>query len=179
MAGHSKWSQIKRKKAITDQKRAKNFTKLLSAVQVAAKTDPNPEFNPRLRSAIEKAKEANVPQENINRAINKAKDHTTEELLVEAYGPEGTAFVIRAITDNKNRTMAELKKILSDLGAKFSEQGSVMWLFQIDDEGNFQPKFTQRIEKISEEKVISLMEAVDDHSDVSDIFTNAELNEGD
>ena len=176
MAGHNKWAQIKRKKAVTDQKRAKIFTKLLAAIQVAAKTEPNPDFNPHLRTMIEKAKEASVPQENIERAVSRAKDNPTEELLIEAYGPEGTAFVIKAITDSRNRTVAEIKKLLSDQGAKFAEQGSVTWMFQIDSEGSFEPKFTRKLPPEAEEKAIVLMEALDDHPDVSDIFTNAELN---
>jgi len=177
MAGHSKWTQIKRKKAVTDQKRAKVFTKLLAAVQVAARTEPNPDFNPHLRVMIEKAKEANVPQENINRAIGRAKDNPTEELLIEAHGPHGTAFIIRAITDSRNRTVAEIKKLLSANGAKFAEQGSVIWMFQADGEGQFEPKFIRKLSSETEGEVIAIMEALDDHPDVSDIFTNTDLNE--
>lgn len=177
MAGHNKWAQIKRKKAVTDQKRAKIFTKLLATIQVAARAEPNPDFNPHLRAVIEKAKEASVPQENIERAISRAKDNPTEELLIEAYGPEGTAFMIKAITDSRNRTVAEIKKLLLDNRAKFAEQGSVTWMFEADNEGNFEPKFTQKLSPETEEKVIALMEAIDDHQDVSDIFTNAEISE--
>lgn len=177
MAGHSKWAQIKRKKSATDQKRAKIFTKLLAAVQVAARTEPNPDFNPHLRAVIEKAKEASVPQENINRAIGRAKDSPTEELIIEAYGPYGTAFIIRAITDSRNRTVAEIKKLLSENGAKFAEQGSVIWMFQADNNGQFEPKFVQKLSSEAEKEVIVIMEALDDHPDVSDIFTNAYLNE--
>ncbi|MDD5099136.1 MAG: YebC/PmpR family DNA-binding transcriptional regulator [Candidatus Colwellbacteria bacterium] len=173
MAGHNKWAQIKHKKAITDQKRAKAFTKLLAAIQVAAKEEPNPDFNPRLRTAITKAKEASVPQDNIDRAINRAKDNPTEELLIEAYGPKGTAFVITAITDSRNRTVAELKKILSDNGARFAEQGSVQWLFEQSPEGDWLPKFPQPIDEKAKGDIEKLVEALNDYPDVSEIYTNA------
>ncbi len=174
MSGHSKWSQIKHKKAITDQKRAKQFTKLLMAVQTAARTDPNPDFNPRLRTAVAKAKEGNVPQDNIERAINRAKDNPTEDLLIEAYGPSGTAFIIKAATDSRNRTVAEVKKLLSDNDAKFAEQGSVTWAFSQNEEGEFIPQFGQAVSEEVQEKVDALMEALLDHQDVMDVYTNAE-----
>jgi YebC/PmpR family DNA-binding regulatory protein len=174
MSGHSKWSQIKHKKAITDQKRAKQFTKLLMAVQTAAKSDPNPDFNPRLRTAIAKAKEESVPQDNIEKAINRAKDNPTEDLLIEAYGPSGTAFIVKAVTDNRNRTVSELKKLFSDNNAKFAEQGSVMWAFTQNEDGDFVPQFNQALPENEKSKVESLMEAISDHPDVIDIYTNAE-----
>ncbi len=176
MSGHSKWSQIKRKKAVTDQKRAKVFTKLLAAVSIAAKTEPNPDFNPRLRATIEKAREASVPQENIERAIKKAKENPTDELVIESYGPDGTSFIIKAVTDNRNRTIAEVKKILLDNNAKFAEQGSVLWGFNIDDEGNYESQFPKSISPESQEKILTLMEALDENNDVTDIFTNAEID---
>jgi YebC/PmpR family DNA-binding regulatory protein len=174
MSGHSKWSQIKHKKAITDEKRAKQFTKLLVAVQTAARSDPNPDFNPRLRTAIAKAKEGNVPQDNIERAINRAKDNPTEDLLIEAYGPSGAAFIIKAATDNRNRTVAEIKKLLSDNNAKFAEQGSVMWAFAQTQEGDFVPQFKQSLGEEDSQKTDSLIEELLDHSDIMDVYTNAE-----
>jgi YebC/PmpR family DNA-binding regulatory protein len=174
MSGHSKWSQIKHKKAITDQKRAKQFTKLLMAVQTAARTDPNPDFNPRLRTAIAKAKEGNVPQENIERAVTRAKDNPTEDLLIEAYGPAGIAFIIKAATDSRNRTIAEVKKLLSDNNAKFAEQGSVIWSFTQNEEGDFIPQFNQSVSEEIREKTDSLTDALLDHPDIMDVYTNAE-----
>ncbi len=179
MSGHNKWTQIKHKKAITDQKKAKQFTKLLAAVGIAAKMEPNPDFNPRLRTSVEKAREANVPKENIDRAINKAKDNPTDELVIEAYGPSGTAFIIKAITDSRNRTISEIKKLLSDNKAKFAEQGSVAWMFDMNEEGEFIPKLNQSLSEEDREKVISLMEAIDEHDDISEIFTNAEIGDED
>jgi YebC/PmpR family DNA-binding regulatory protein len=175
MSGHNKWGQIKHKKAITDQKRAKIFTKLLAAIQVAARDEVNPDFNPRLRTAVIKAKEANVPQENIERAINRAKDNPTEDLLIEAYGPGGTAFLITAITDSRNRTISEIKKLLSDNGAKFADQGSVRWMFEVDQEGEWSPKFEQPAEDKTKEEVGAIMEALDDHPDVSEVYANIDM----
>lgn len=176
MSGHNKWSQIKHKKAATDEKKAKIFTKLLAAVSVAAREEPNADFNPKLRSAILKARECNVPQDNIERAISRAKENPTEDLLVEAYGPGGTAFLITAITNSRNRTIAELKKLLADSGAKFAEQGSVQWMFDINPEGEWLPKFEQPVDDKTTEEILALMEAIDDHNDVADIYTNAQIN---
>jgi len=173
MAGHSKWSQIKHKKAITDQKRAKQFSKLLMAIQMAAKTDLNPDFNLRLRAAINKAKENNVPQENIIRALTRAKDDPTEDVIIEAYGPSGSAFIIKAITNNSNRTVAEVKKLLSDNGAKFALQGSVIWAFHLNEEGSFIPQFKQLVSSEDIKKIDLLIENLLDHSDVIEVYTNA------
>src|SRR3990167_1562402 len=105
MSGHNKWSQIQHKKGRADKERSAVFTKLLAAISIAAKSEPKPDFNPRLRAVIEKAKENNVPQENIERAINKASEEKSlEEVIIEAYGPEGTQIIIEGITDNTNRT---------------------------------------------------------------------------
>ena len=173
MDGHSKWSQIKHKKAITDQKRAKQFSKLLMAIQVAAKLDLNPDFNLRLRAAINKAKENNVPQENIARALTRAKNDPTEDVIIEAYGPSGSAFIIKAVTNNSNRAVAEIKKILSDNNAKFTLQGSVMWAFHLNDEGGFIPQFKQLVSNEDAKKIDLLTEKLLDHPDIIEVYTNA------
>ncbi len=180
MSGHSHWSGIKRKKNANDQKRSLVFSKLLTAISLAAREEANPQFNPRLRSMIEKAKECKVPQENIDRAVNKASGiKNLDGILVEAYGPEGTALLIEAITDNKNRTIPEIKKILGDHGAKFAEKGSVLWAFEKTDlppdSGNdgWQPKFPQNISREAEEKIETLMEDLSDHPDVQEVYSNA------
>jgi len=173
MAGHSKWSQIKHKKAITDQKRAKQFSKLLTTIQMAAKIDSNPDFNLRLRAAINKAKENNVPQENITRALTRAKDDLTEDVIIEAYGPSGSAFIIKAITNNSNRTVAEIKKLLSDNNAKFALQGSVMWAFCLNEEGDFVPQFKQLASSEDIKKIDLLIEKLLGHPDIIEVYTNA------
>lgn len=182
MSGHSKWSQIKHQKGAADQKRGQLFSKLLRAISAAAKTDPNSQFNPRLRSAVEKAKENNVPQENIERAINKAgEEKNLEELLIEAYGPEGAALIIEAITDNRNRTVSEIKKILSENEGKIASPGSVLWGFSakggFDSGGEknpngWSPKFPQSVSELAKEKIRKLTASLEDHEDVQKVTTN-------
>lgn len=177
MSGHSKWSQIKRKKEVNDKKRSQIFSKLLKAISIASRGDQNPQFNPRLRSAIEKAKESNVPNENIERAIKKsAESGNLEELLIEAYGPEGVGMILEAISDNKNRTISEIKKIFNDNDIKWADQGSVLWAFERSEDG-YVHKFPQEISKESEEKLLRVMDILDDHDDVSNIFVGAKFSE--
>ena len=174
MSGHNKWAQIKHKKEMTDKKRGQIFSKLLRLISIAAKEELNPEFNPKLRSAIEKAKENGVPQENIQRAVNKSKDsENLEGLLIEAYGPEGIAILITATTDSRNRAVAEIKKILNDYGGKWADPGSVMWAFEKSSDG-YIAKFPQEITPTVEEKLEKLVESLDDHDDVNEIFTSAQ-----
>lgn len=176
MAGHSHWKQIKLKKATSDQKRGKLFSKLLNAITIAAKTEPNPDFNPRLRTAILKAKEYQVPQENIMKAILKSKESNSqlEEIILECYGPGGVALLIEAITDKSSRTINEIKNILKEYDAKLSEPGSVRWAFE-KKENDWQPKFTQKIEETQKEKLLKLIEELGGQDDVQKITTNAEL----
>lgn len=132
MSGHSKWSQIKHKKAITDAKKSKIFGKLSRLISVAAREKgPDPQTNITLRAAIEKAKSFNMPNDNIERAIKKGagEGEALEEITLEAYGPFGSALLIEAITDNRNRTMQELRKIILENGGKPASQGSVAWQF--------------------------------------------------
>jgi len=172
MAGHSKWAQIKRQKGVADKKRGQLFSKLLKAISVAAKSEPNPQFNPRLRSAIDTAKAANVPQENIQRAISKASEtKALEDIVVEAYGPEGVALIIEGITDNTNRSISEIKHILSENNAKIANPGSVLWAFEKTN-GEWQPKFPQDISEESQKKIADLIEALEDHDDVQQVTPN-------
>lgn len=135
MAGHSKWAQIKRKKAVNDQRRGKIFTKLIREITVAAREgggDPN--FNPRLRLAIETAKGANMPQENIDRAIKRGTGELEgvryEEIAYEGYAPGGVALYIETLTDNPNRTVAGVRRILEKHGGSLGQAGSVAWQFE-------------------------------------------------
>lgn len=135
MAGHSKWAQIKRKKAAQDAKRGKIFTKLIREIMVAARLGGgNPDNNPRLRAAIAAAKAENMPKENIERAIKKGTGELEgahyEEIVYEGYGPGGVAVLVEALTDNRNRTSAEVRRIFSRAGGNLGATGCVSWLFQ-------------------------------------------------
>lgn len=134
MSGHSKWATIKHKKGATDAKRGQVFTKIIREVTVAAKNgggDPN--ANPRLRLALDKAREANMPKDNVERAIKRGTGElegvTYEEVAYEAYGPGGVALYIEALTDNKNRTTAEVRNILTKKSGNMAGTGSTAWLF--------------------------------------------------
>ncbi len=133
MSGHSKWSTIKRKKGATDAKRGRVFSKLSKLITIAARGDGDLEMNPGLRAIVEKAKQANMPADNIERAIKKGTGELAgakmEEILYEAYGPGGIAMLIECVTDNTNRTLSEVKNIVSKLGGRFGSAGSVKWMF--------------------------------------------------
>ena len=134
MSGHSKWSTIKRKKGALDAKRGKIFTKLIKEITVAARMGGgDPESNPRLRAAIAAAKAENMPKDNIERAIKKGTGELEgtqyEELTYEGYGPGGVAVLVEVLTDNKNRSIAEIRHIFSKHGGNLGENGCVSWMF--------------------------------------------------
>ncbi len=135
MSGHSHAKTIKHQKELTDQKRGQAFSKIARVVSVAVKeSGPNPETNSKLRIAIEMAKKFNMPKENIERAISRGSGATAEEkleeILFEAYGPGGIAILIEGITDNKNRTLGEIRQILNQKGGKMVAEGGVKWMFE-------------------------------------------------
>ncbi|HHG73995.1 MAG TPA: YebC/PmpR family DNA-binding transcriptional regulator [Persephonella sp.] len=135
MAGHSKWHNIRHKKAKQDAKRGQLFTKLLREITVAAKQGgSDPEFNPRLRIAIEKAKKANMPIENIERAIKRGTGELEgvnyEEVVYEGYGPDGVAIIVECLTDNRNRTTSEVRHIFTKHGGNLGSSGCVSFLFE-------------------------------------------------
>ncbi len=135
MSGHSKWSTIKHKKGAADAKRGRLFTKLIREITMSAKQGGGaPESNPRLRKAIDDAKAVNMPADNIKRAVQRGTGElpgvSYEEVTYEGYGPGGTAILIEALTDNKNRTLPEIRTIFSKHGGNLGESGSVKFLFQ-------------------------------------------------
>jgi len=243
VSGHSKWAQVKHKKAHVDAKRGKVFTKIVKEIAVAARLGGgDPAGNPRLRNAVEKAKEVNMPHENIKRAIMKGIGElpgvSYEETLYEGYGPGGVAILIEALTDNKNRTGAEIRYIMTKHGGNLGEAGCVSWLFvkkgyilvdktRIDEdtlmsaaldagaedmrndpkEDNYEvitapgdmgkvktsmeesgipvslaeitmlPKNYVALDEKSAEQMIRLLELLEDHDDVQNVYTNFDLPE--
>ena len=155
MAGHSKWKQIKRKKAVTDAKRGAKFTKLIKEITVAARMGGgDPAANPRLRSAIATAKSVNMPKDNVERGIKKGTGElegvSYEEILYEGYGPGGVAVLVECMTDNRNRTVAEIRSIFSKAGGNMGESGCVAWMF--DKKGSI----LLDKENVEEEKLMDL-----------------------
>lgn len=171
MSGHSKWSTIKRKKGANDAARGKIFTKIIKEITVAARLGGGePEANPRLRIAIANAKSNNMPAENITRAIKKGTGELEgvnyDEITYEAYAPGGIALIIEAMTDNRNRTVAELRHLLTKHGGNLAETGAVSW--------NFERKGVITVNKgqFSEEDLLNIIieHGADDLSDQNEYF---------
>jgi YebC/PmpR family DNA-binding regulatory protein len=241
MSGHSKWSTIKRKKGVADAKRGKIFTIITKEITIAARSGGGDESaNPRLRQAVAKAKSANMPADNINRAIKKGTGELPgvnyEEVVYEGYGPAGVALIMEILTDNKKRTVAEIRHLMSKYGGNLGENGSVAWMFDkkgqividknnYDEEAMFEiviecgaedfetedkefiivtnpgdlmevkdnletkevivksadielvPKNLQKVEGKDVEKVINLMEALEDNEDIKNVYANFDIDE--
>lgn len=176
MSGHSHWAGIKHKKAANDAKRGKLFSKLGKMISLAAREKGGDQaMNPKLRLAIEKAQEANMPKENIERAIKRGTGELAginlEEITLEIYGPEGIAILVEGITDNKNRTLSEIKKLLSVHNAKLATEGSVRWAFTRSQD-EWVPKFPIEVPNDQKERLEKLFEALDDYEDVQEIYSN-------
>jgi YebC/PmpR family DNA-binding regulatory protein len=240
MAGHSKWAQIKRKKAVTDQRRAAAWTKVIRELTVAAKLGGgDPAGNPRLRLAIDSARAANMPNDNIDRAIKKGTGELEgveyQETSYEAYGPGGVALYIEALTDNANRTVADIRHVLSRHLGNLGTTGSVAWMFDrrgqilLDAENHDEaavleaaleagaedmevaddtftiytdivdfnavrealrerglewesaelamvPKATVRVEGKDAERLVKLLEAIEELDDVQKVYSNADID---
>jgi len=241
MAGHSKWANIKHRKGAQDAKRGKVFTKIIKEITVAARLSGGDlEANPRLRRAVSNARSNNMPQDNIFRAIKKGTGELEgvnyEEMIYEAYGPIGIAIYMEVITDNKNRTVSELRHILNKNNGSLAEPGSVSWMFRrlgmiilvsnLPDENTLlndilesgandfeindneayvsteqselmvvkenleirgyniksselimSPNSLQSVDIENADKVLNLMEIIDNHDDVNQVYSNFSLNE--
>src|SRR6266699_4235291 len=134
MSGHSKWATIKHKKAATDAKRGKSFTRIIKEIMIAARNGGDPDMNPRLRTAITAAKAVSMPSDNIKKAIMRGTGELEggqiDEIMYEGYGPGGAAVLVNVATDNKNRTVSEIRHMFSKWGGNLGEQGSVSWMFE-------------------------------------------------
>jgi len=134
MSGHSKWATIKHKKAATDAKRGKAFTRIIKEIMIAAKSGGDPNMNPRLRTAITAAKAASMPADNIKRAVMRGTGELEggqiDEITFEGYGPGGAAVLVSVATDNRNRTVSEIRHCFSKNGGNLGELGSVAWMFE-------------------------------------------------
>jgi len=134
MSGHSKWATIKHKKAALDAKRGKAFTRIIKEIQIAARQGGDPDSNPRLRTAILAAKAVSMPSDNIKKAVMRGTGELEggqiEEVMFEGYGPGGAAVLVNVATDNRNRTVSEIRHVFSKNGGNMGEQGSVAWMFE-------------------------------------------------
>jgi len=176
MSGHNKWSQIKVKKGAEDAKRSKLFSMLVRTITMEAKRAAGNREAPSLKAAIVRAKDANMPLDNIERAVQKGfggGSESFEEVIYEAYGPAGVALIITGVTDNKNRTTPEVKHLLSEYGGNLSSQGSTMWAFTKDNEGNFIPQNSISLTENDEKKLLTLIDEVEAHEDIKNIYHNA------
>src|SRR5271166_7132568 len=134
MSGHSKWATIKHKKAATDAKRGKAFTRLIKEIMIAARNGGDPDMNPRLRTAIVAAKAVSMPADNIKRAVMRGTGELEggqlDEIMFEGYGPGGAAVLVSVATDNRNRTVSDVRHMFSKNGGNLGEQGSVSWMLE-------------------------------------------------
>lgn len=175
MAGHSKWAQIKRQKGSEDAKRSKIFSKLSRLITSESKRVGGKIDSPGLRTIIETAKKENMPKDTIERAIKKGIESgagDSYEVRYEAYGPGGSAIIIEGFTDNKNRTVQEIKHILSSLGGVLASTGAATWAFE-KKEDDWIPTSTVELKEEDKEILAEIIESLETHSDVESVYTNA------
>jgi len=176
MAGHNKWSKVKHIKAKEDAKKSKIFTKHVRAIMIAARNGGNPDTNPALRLAIERAKADSMPMQNIQRAIDKATGNldgvVLSEVVYEGYGPGGVAIMVECLTDNKNRTVAEIRHAFKKAGGSLSTSGSVAWMF--DKKGIIVVNRSNKDEEVIEKAIECGAEDIKEMEEVLVIETSKE-----
>lgn len=185
MAGHSKWNNIKNKKGAEDKKRAAAFSQVSKLIRIAVKEgkSDNPDFNPTLRTALEKARQTNMPKENIQRAIDRGMGRSATgaqitEIAYEGFGPGGVAVIAVALTDNPNRTSADVKFAFSRAGGSLGSPGSAMYMFERDQSGGYTSTIPMTVEDESQLKQLrGLVDALRENEDIEDVFTAVELDE--
>lgn len=186
MAGHSKWSQIKRQKGVTDAAKSKAFGRFSKLIAMESKKTSGDVSSPTLAAAIARAKAINMPKDSIDRAVQKGASKDAGDLIqvvYEFYGPGGVAIILDALTDNSNRTTQEIKHLLSKNNIDLGGQGSAAWAFTRSPDGSYTPNEPlMDLSEQDEEALGKLFELFDEHDDVQRVFTNArgyESSEGD
>ncbi len=176
MSGHNKWSKIKRQKEKTDSQKSKIFGKMVRLITMEAKKAEGNVESPGLKNAIERARAANVPNDNIERAVKKFSEGgaVMEAITYEAYGPGGCAIIIEALTDNKNRATQEIKLILSKHGFALAGMGSATWAFTRSPNMEWSPQTTIPLSEEDGEKLSALVDELEENDEVQDVYTNAE-----
>lgn len=175
MAGHSKWTQIKRQKGAADKAKSNLWGKLGKRIAVESKLAKGDVNAATLRAAIERGKKANMPKDTIERAIAKglsADAQQMDSILYETYGPGGAAILIQVLTDNRNRTAQEIKHLLSERGLSLASQGSAAWAFEKTAEG-YEPRTTVEISEEDDAALMKILEDIDAYDDVEEVYTNA------
>ena len=176
MSGHNKWSKIKRQKEKTDSQKSKIFGKMVRLITVEAKKAGGNTASPGLKSAVEKAKSMNVPNDNIERVVKKFKEGGVEmeSVVYEAYGPGGCAIVIETLTDNRNRATQEIKTILSKHSFELAGMGSATWAFSHNPGEDWIATTIVPLSEEDREKLGTLIDELEENDDVQDVYTNAE-----
>ncbi len=176
MSGHNKWSKVKNKKAVTDAKKGKIYTKMAKIISVEVKKAGGDINSPGVKAAVARAREYDVPNDNIERALKKGADKNTaemESIMYEAYGPGGVAIMIEVLTDNRNKAASEVKHILTDNGSALAAPGSASWAFTKGPEG-YVPNMTVPLSPEDSTKLDEIIEVLEDNDEVQEIYTNAE-----
>ncbi len=176
MSGHNKWSKIKRKKAVTDAVKSRIFSKHSRLIAMESRRVGGDTSSPSLAAIIDRAKKDSMPKDNIDRAVAKGKEGegaSLEEVMFEAFGPGGTAMLITAITDNNNRTAPEIKNIFTKAGYTLGAPGSASWAFSKDGDV-YKPNSPLSLSEVDGEALADLIEKLEEHEDVQDIFTSAD-----
>ncbi|OGY71845.1 MAG: hypothetical protein A3C00_01480 [Candidatus Jacksonbacteria bacterium RIFCSPHIGHO2_02_FULL_44_25] len=176
MSGHSKWTQIKHQKGSEDKKRGKLFSILSKRISIASRADKNPKTNPALQTAIDKARAVNMPGATIDRAIKRGAGELQghgeiSEVIYEAYAPCAVQLIVTTTTDNRNRTTANLRRLITDSGGSLSGSGSVLWNF-IRDGDRYTPTTIQSVDDDTGRKIEELVAALREDEDVEEVYTN-------
>lgn len=176
MAGHNKWSKIKRQKEKTDAQKSKMFSKIAAMISTASRQVKGDVNSPILRAAIEKAREYNMPNDNIDRAVKKgvsSEAEAFEEITYEAYGPGGSALIIEALTTNRNKAAQEVKHILSKHGFELAQPGSAQWAFTKENR-EWVPNMNVPVSEEDSKVLEALIEELEENDEVQDVYTNAD-----